>query len=156
MQAVNFSGKQESLIWINEFKPEVILDAGSGVGTYGALLRQFTSYPITTLHSLDIDPLLAQKYGLQFNYNWLFVGDLRAWERFGYDLIIFDDILEHMAIDEAISIWDKCSREAKYALISISNDILEPKNVLSTFSNITRYQKCDKVSIFWAEFNAGR
>jgi hypothetical protein len=156
MQAVNFSGKQESLNWINEFQPKQILDAGSGVGTYGALLKQFATYPISTLQSLDINPDLVEKYGLEFNYHWIYIADLRIWQRFAYDLVIFGDIFDDMTKDEAMMVWDKCSKEAKHALISVSNNIWDPKDVITSFNGITRYQKFDKLSIYWAEFNASR
>ena len=41
------------------------------------------------------------------------------WDNWEYDLVMFGDVLEHMTKEDAIALWKKISKQAKYALISI-------------------------------------
>ena len=180
MPRSDYSGKEESLRWINEFQPKTILDIGAGAGTYGILLKN-SGYRLDKLDCLEIFEPNINQFGLKDLYNYIYLADVREWEDFNYDLVIFGDVLEHMTKEEALAVWDKCSKQAKHALISIPivhlpqhdheeyydeyqkvlinkhedhiKDDWSTKEVLDSFSHITRHISYEHVGIFWSNFN---
>jgi hypothetical protein len=92
-------------------------------------------------------------------------------KNFEYDLVILGDILEHMSESDAVSLWDKISKEAKYAIISIPiihyhQDAINGnpyevhveedwtmEKVLEKFKGITEYKKFEVTGTFIAKFN---
>jgi hypothetical protein len=90
---------------------------------------------------------------------------------FEYDLVILGDILEHMSESDAINLWDKISKQAKYAIISIPiihyhQDAINGnpyevhveedwtvERVLEKFSHIVEHKKFEVTGTFIAEFN---
>ena len=92
---------------------------------------------------------------------------------FKYDLVILGDILEHMSESDAVNLWSKISKEAKYALISIPivhyhqgainenpyevhvEEDWTVERVLEKFSHIVEHKKFEVTGTFIAEFNNG-
>lgn len=147
---------------------KTILDVGAGSGTYSEALSKANI-------SVDIDAIEVWKpYIEEFNlvnkYNNVYEVDVRNHDNFKYDVVIFGDILEHMTEDQALAVWDKVSKQAKYAVIAIpiihyhqppingnpyEEHITEdwtPEKVVSTFSNIVDSWTGNIVGSFWAEF----
>jgi hypothetical protein len=181
MPRSDYSGKEESVKWIKEFSPKTILDVGAGAGTYAMLLRDF-GYQVDKLDCLEIFEPNVNQFGLKNLYHYIYPVDVREWEDFNYDLVIFGDVLEHMTKEEALIVWDKCSKQAKNALISIPithmpqhdheeyydeyqkvlinkhedhiKDDWSTQEVLDSFSHITRHTPYEYIGIFWAEFNS--
>ena len=184
MPGSDSANKEQSIHWINEAKPKRILDIGAGMGTYGSLLRQYATYQIEPIHCLEIFQPNITHYKLHELYNWIWNTDVREWDNFDYDLVIFGDVLEHMTKEEALVVWEKCSKQAKSALIAIPiiksvqhdheqyydeydavlinkhedhiKDDWSTEEVLESFSHITKHVPFHYTGIFWAEFNASR
>ena len=92
---------------------------------------------------------------------------------FKYDLVILGDILEHMSESDAVNLWSKISKEAKYAMISIPivhyhqgainenpyevhvEEDWTVERVLEKFSHIVEHKKFEVTGTFIAEFNNG-
>jgi len=154
---------------IKEINPKTVLDVGAGQGVYLDIIRR--DLPSST-HVTAVE--VWQPYVDQFNlinrYNDLIIDDVRNIENFNYDLVIFGDILEHMSEDDALTVWDKVSKQAKYALISvpiihyhqdaINNNPYEvhveedwnTERVLGKFSNIIEYKEFAVTGTFIAKF----
>jgi hypothetical protein len=97
--------------------------------------------------------------------------DVRDVTNFEYDLVILGDILEHMSESDAITLWDKISKQAKYAIISIPiihyhQDAINGnpyevhveedwtvEKVLEKFSHIIEHKKFEVTGTFIAGFN---
>jgi cyclopropane fatty-acyl-phospholipid synthase-like methyltransferase len=162
-------GKDLSLEWVRKINPERILDIGAGWGTYARLIRNNGIDVI--IDGIEVWQPYVAKYQLNLWYNKLYNVDARNWEDFDYDLVIMGDVLEHMTKEEAVAIWDKVSKNAKAAIISIPiihypqgeyegnpyeehvKDDWTTDEVLNTFDNITEFMEYESVGVFLAEFN---
>jgi hypothetical protein len=89
---------------------------------------------------------------------------------FKFDLVILGDILEHMPMEDAVNLWSKIERDAKYALISIPiihypqgavddnpyevhvEEDWTTEKVLQNFSNIVEYKEFQQTGVFIAKF----
>lgn len=161
-------GKKESAEWVASKDIKTVLDVGPGVGTYSNL---FKDHGIELqIDGIEIWEPYVDKYGLRDKYNNVFIEDIRNWSNFDYDLVIFGDILEHMTKDEAIAVWDKTSKSAKYAIISIPTihypqgehegnpyeehvkDDWSVQEVLDTFPGIVSHLESGSIGVFFATF----
>jgi hypothetical protein len=168
MSGSSSEGKDLSIDWIKSMQPNNILDVGVGYGVYSRLIRD-TELNVT-IDGIEAWEPYIQAFDLNSIYDNLYNVDVRNWDNFNYDLVILGDVLEHMTKDEAIAIWDKVSKSAKYAIISIPI-IHYPQNepggnpyqehikedwsteeVLETFSNIVEHKSYSVVGVFLAKF----
>ncbi len=102
---------------ILEINPETILDIGPGQGTYSDLIKDAPISPI--IDGVEVWEPYVEEYNLLSKYNKITIKDVREYDNFSYDLVIFGDILEHMTKEDAIAVWEKASNQAKYAIISL-------------------------------------
>lgn len=91
-----------------------ILDVGPGRGTYSRILRDYVYH----MDALEVWRPYIAKYRLREQYCRVLIGDMRGWERFNYDLVIFGDCMEHVTRDEAIKVWETAAGQAKFGMIS--------------------------------------
>ena len=156
--------------WIKKINPTSVLDVGVGVGTYSILMRQENIF-IPKIDGIEVWEPYIEKYDLNSKYNNIFNVDAREWKNWKYDLVIFGDVLEHMSKKEALAIWKKVSKNAKYAIISIPiihcpqgdaennpfeehiKDDWTTKEVLESFSNIIDYHNFSVVGVYLAKFD---
>lgn len=103
---------------IKELNPKTVLDVGAGQGVYLDLIRSSMGNDVE-VHAVEVWQPYIDQFNLTNRYNRLYAMDVRSMENFEYDLVILGDILEHMSESEAIKLWDKISKQAKYAIISI-------------------------------------
>jgi cyclopropane fatty-acyl-phospholipid synthase-like methyltransferase len=162
-------GKDYTANFILNKQPKTILDVGVGEGTYSSLLKEYKYFP-QRLDGIEIwEPYLAE-FDLKNKYDNLYLHDIRTWQDFDYDMVIFGDVLEHMTQQEAIFVWEKAAQQAKYGIISIPivylrqgmehgnpyeehvKDDWTTKEVLNSFNGITKYKEYKKVGVFIAEF----
>lgn len=147
---------------------KTILDVGPGVGTYAMALSNAKWKGKIT--GIEIWEPYIELYSLNQKYSEIILGDVREHNDFNYDLVIFGDILEHMTKEEAIAVWDKVSKQAKYALIAIPiihyeqgewggnpyeahvKDDWTADEVRDTFSHIVDWYESDITGAFWAKF----
>jgi hypothetical protein len=157
---------QEKII---EISPQTVLDVGAGQGTYLNLIREGLESSIV-VSAVEVWQPYIDQFNLINRYDHLFAMDVRDMTDFNYDLVILGDILEHMSESEAVSLWEKISKQAKYAIISIPiihyhQDAINGNpyevhveedwtidKVLEKFKGITEYKKFEVTGTFIAEF----
>ena len=162
-------GKVDTAEWVKKIDAKTVLDIGPGAGRYSDLFKE-NNITFEKINSVEVWEPYVSKYGLLDKYDNVFIEDARNWEDFNYDLIIFGDVLEHMTKEEAISLWNKAKKHAKYAVISIpiihyhQDDVdgnpyerhikedWSTGEVLETFENITSYKEYPVVGVFYASF----
>ena len=102
-------GKAEMIRWIREnFKEgETCLDVGACDGKWADLLEGFL-----VIDGVEIYEPNIVKHNLADKYRYIFNSDIRDFQYFEYDLIIFGDILEHLTVEEAQKVlkyaWGRC------------------------------------------------
>jgi ABC-type taurine transport system substrate-binding protein len=145
-----------------------ILDVGAGAGIYCDVL--FHAGFRGDIDAIEVWEPYINEFDLDNKYDFVFQEDVRKWDDFNYDLIIFGDILEHMTVEEALAVWDKVSKQAKYAVIAIpiihyhqpaiNNNPYEEhvkedwshEEVLNTFPYIVDSWKGEITGAYWAKF----
>lgn len=147
---------------------ETILDIGAGSGTYADYFKE-------SGHQFKIDAVevwkpYVEEFDLYHKYLNVYESDVRDHMDFDYDLVIFGDILEHMTKEEALSVWERVSLQARYAVIAIPiihyhqpaiNDnpyeehVKEDwshQEVLDSFSHINDSWQGTITGAYWAKF----
>lgn len=113
----------ETKPWISEqiykIKPKNVLDVGAGKGLYLNLLYDVLGKDNVHVTAIEIWEDYIKFFMLKMRYDNLIHDDVRNIDNFNYDLVILGDILEHMSKEDAIAIWEKVSKQAKYAIIAI-------------------------------------
>jgi hypothetical protein len=153
---------------ILEINPETILDVGPGKGTYSDLIKDAPISPI--IDGVEIWEPYVANYNLLSKYNKITIKDVREHDDFNYDLVIFGDILEHMTKEDSIMVWEKVSKQARYAIISLPIvyypqkhshgnpyeahvvDNWNHKDVMNTFSNIIDSSQKKVTGAYLAKF----
>lgn len=161
--------KPWSLEKIKEISPKTVLDCGAGAGTYLDLIKANLGYQTIVVGVEAWYPYII-KYDLEDRYDILYPIDIRDVASFQYDLVILGDILEHMPESDAVLLWNRISKEAKYALISIPiihyeqgaindnpyevhvEEDWTTEKVLQKFSNIVEYKEFPTTGVFIAKF----
>jgi SAM-dependent methyltransferase len=155
---------------IIELRPQTVLDVGAGQGTYLDLIREGLGAGVI-VNAVEVWQPYIDQFNLLNRYDKLFAIDVRDMTNFEYDLVILGDILEHMSESDAINLWYKISKQAKYAIISIPiihyhQDAINGnpyevhveedwtvERVLKKFSHIVEHKKFEVTGTFIAEFN---
>ena len=162
----------ESRPWIinkiltNDIK--TIIDVGAGSGTYyDALVK--TKYR-GSMDAVEVWGKYVSEFRLKSKYKKVWVTDVRSFDVFNHDLVIFGDVLEHMTVEEALSVWDRASKKCSFAVISIpiihyhqhaingnpyEEHIKEDwshQEVLDTFPKIVDSWQGEIVGAYWADF----
>lgn len=145
-----------------------MLDVGAGCGTYGHMFAKH--FRNVERFAVEIWANYIDEYQLEQIYSKVLNHDIRDHTDFNYDLVIFGDVLEHMTKDEALLVWDKVSKQAKYALIAIPiiympqdavdgnpferhvKDDWTHEEVLETFPEITKSVTSYSVGSYLAKF----
>lgn len=153
---------------ILENKIQSIIDIGAGSGTYYNALSK-TKYK-GTIDAVEVWEPYVNEFSLKKKYRKLWIEDVRTFDLFNHDLVIFGDVLEHMAVDEALDVWDRASKYCSYAVISIpiihyhqdaingnpyEEHIKEDwthQEVIDTFPHIVDSWQGDIVGAYWAKF----
>lgn len=165
-------GKDTVINWIDSVEHNRILDIGPGSGVYADLINTRGMW-YSALDAVEAWTPYIDMFNLKSKYTNVINIDVRNHDDFNYDIIILGDILEHMSKEDAVSLWDKCSKNAKYAVISIPiihypqghefgnpfeehvKDDWTALEVLQTFSNINKMELYSTIGIFFANFNGG-
>lgn len=161
---------------IDELTPNYILDVGAGAGVYGRLIReQIAGFApnvgsLKTLNAIEIWEPYISRFKLEDIYDEVFRADVREWNDFHYDVVIFGDIFEHMSRDDALKVWTKVREQARAALISIPiihypqseaegnpyevhvEDHWTTEQILDIFDGIIDYVEFDVTGVFLAKF----
>lgn len=155
---------------IKEISPKTVLDVGTGMGDYLELIKTYISLD-TVVHGVEAWEPYVQEYLLNEKYDKLFIQDVREMTEFDYDLVILGDVLEHMPEADAVELWSKVSKQAKYALISIPighhpqgawggnpyeihhEEDWSTNRVLHAFPGIVQYKEFEITGVFIAKFS---
>jgi SAM-dependent methyltransferase len=113
----------ETKPWIAEqiakIKPNTVLDVGAGKGLYLNLLYDVLGKGNVHVTAVEVWEDYIKFFMLKLRYGTLIQADVRHMDHFEYDLVILGDVLEHMSKEDAVALWDKVSKQAKYAVIAI-------------------------------------
>jgi hypothetical protein len=156
-------------VWVKSNKIKTALDIGPGLGTYYNLFEE-NGIVLDTFDSVEIWEPYIDRFKLKEKYSKVFLADARSWNDFSYDLVIFGDVLEHMTKEEAVALWGRASKMAKFGVISIPTvhmpqgasggnpyeihvkDDWSVQEVLETFDYIVEHRVYDEISVFYANF----
>ena len=154
---------------IAKLSPQSVLDVGPGEGHYLEFIKGFIGKHVK-VDGVEVWQPYVEKFNLSERYDELCVKDVRDHDNFDYDLVIFGDVLEHMSEPDAVSVWEKASRQARYGLISIpivhhpqgahDNNPYEihveedwsTQKVLEKFHSIVAYKEFRITGVFIADF----
>jgi cyclopropane fatty-acyl-phospholipid synthase-like methyltransferase len=154
---------------IKEINPKTVLDVGAGAGVYLDLIREHLGDEVY-VEAVEVWEPYIKEFNLEKRYGAVWNKDVRDWETFPYDLVIFGDVLEHMTKEDAIKLWDKVSKSARYAIISIPiihypqghehgnpyeehvKDDWSSQEVLETFSHIVESREFDVTGVYIGKF----
>ncbi len=103
---------------IVELNPKTVLDVGAGQGVYLNLIRESLGQNVI-VSAVEVWKPYIDQFNLENRYDHLYPIDVREMIDFDYDLVILGDILEHMTELDAIYLWERISKKARYAIISI-------------------------------------
>lgn len=154
---------------IKKYKPKTILDVGAGSGTYADLLMQ-NRYIGAKIDAVEVWQPYIEEFRLNQKYRKVYDVDIRDFDRYNHDLVIFGDILEHMSLDDALKVWDTASKYCAHAVISIPiihyhqgeindnpyevhvKDDWSHEEVLQMFSHINDSWQGEITGAYWANF----
>lgn len=155
---------------IAKMKPKTVLDVGPGEGIYGKIVRKY-SPETEKIVGVEVWGPYVEQFKLKEFYDEVWICDARIYPDYKYDLVILGDILEHMSREDAVALWDKVSKQAKYALLSIpivhfhqeaiNNNPYEVhveedwkhEEVLETFDGIVASEQFEWTGIYLAKFD---
>lgn len=98
-------GKHEAVEFIKKHTTpnSKILDVGPGVGTYADYLK-----PDYHIDGLEIYDGYITAYELDKKYKNIYLGNIVEFDVSEYDFVIIGDVLEHLTVDEANIVLQKC------------------------------------------------
>ena len=102
---------------VKELNISTVLDVGAGSGTYSDFFR--ANGLTLTMTAVEVWQPYIDEFDLFSKYRDVWREDIRNHKNFDYDLVIFGDILEHMTKEDALSVWERVSLQAGYAVIAI-------------------------------------
>jgi predicted TPR repeat methyltransferase len=112
----------EGKAWISHeiarLRPTTLLDVGPGMGTYSNLLRDVT--PGASWSCVEVFQPYVQLFDLQSKYDTIHCADIRyfSWPTV-YDVVILGDVLEHLTLADALTVWSTARANARYIALSI-------------------------------------
>lgn len=96
------------------------LDVGPGEGTYYNLLHDL----VPTMDAVEIWAQNITDFALTSKYRDVWNQDARTFAFHfpgseDYDLIIFGDVLEHLSVEDAVSVFTRARAASKWVLVSV-------------------------------------
>lgn len=154
---------------IKEINPRSILDVGTGSGILEEIIRENFG------NSIQLDGIEAwEPYISEFNlterYDNLYNVDAREWDNWDYDLVMFGDVLEHMVESDSSKLWEKVSKQAGNAIITIPiihypqgasfgnpyeihhEDHWDTERILKVFPGIVEHKEFEITGAYFAKF----
>lgn len=150
-------------------KIKTVLDVGAGSGTYRDYFYSNNYRPI--MDAVEVWQPYIDEFNLKNKYRRVYDVDIRDFDRYHHDLVIFGDVLEHMSEEDALQVWDTASKYCRFAVISIPiieyhqhaingnpyeehvKEDWDHNQVISKFMGITDSWVGNITGAYWAEFN---
>lgn len=106
-------GKPWVSAWIRERFPvgSTILDVGAGAGTWRRLLPEYPDMDAVEIYPPNATALTG--------YRSVFYRDIYGLRYDWYDLVIFGDVIEHMAVERAQEVLRYAARHCKDMVIAV-------------------------------------
>jgi trans-aconitate methyltransferase len=164
-------GKPWLLDRITARRPDSLLDIGPGSGTYARLLRP--RLPSTRMIGLEVFEPYVHTYGLHSLYDQIIIGDARTAPLPPVDVVVMGDVIEHMSLADAVTLWAR-AREAATVAVYLSLPIIEwPQDashgneheahlhtwshdlVLSELDGITAFETTETIGVYEATSEQG-
>jgi len=154
---------------IKKINPKTVLDIGAGAGVYLDIIREQLGHSVIVV-AVEVWQPNIEKFNLESRYDKVINKDVRELDNFDCDLVIFGDVLEHMSEEDAVKLWDKVSKQAGAAIISIPiihyhQDANEgnpyevhveadwnPERVKNAFHSIVESKEFDVTGVYVARF----
>lgn len=154
---------------IRKYKPKTILDVGAGSGTYAKLLRH-NGYHRATIDAVEVWKPYIEEFNLTSKYRRVYQTDIRDFDKYNHELVIFGDILEHMSVEDALDVWGRASKYCAHAVISIPivhyhqhaingnpyeehvKDDWSHEEVINMFPHIVDSWQGEITGAYWADF----
>ena len=93
-----------------------VVDVGAGAGD----ARDSYRFPGAKWTAIEIWPAYVLKFGLRDRYDTVIVTDVRELDPLPEaDLYLFCDVLEHMPVTDAITLWERARKAASWLVISL-------------------------------------
>jgi hypothetical protein len=97
--------------------PATVVDVGAGAGDWLTYLGQV--FPAAAWTAVEIWEPYVQRFGLAARYDKVVIDDVRDWPMEHADLYLFGDVLEHLAADDAVQVWDRARAHARWLVINL-------------------------------------
>ncbi len=131
--------------------PVSILDIGTGFGKYGFLAREYTDIRweryekrkwTTRIDGIEIFGKYISDIQKTF-YDNIYLGDCcEIINKLGnYDLIMFFDVIEHLAYEKGIEMLNMIKQKSKYALVATPVNVVPQESYLGNLfeQHISKY-----------------
>lgn len=116
-------GKEWTGDRIVRYAPETILDVGVGAGNYSELLRQHL--PKTRFIGIEVFEPYVERFNLNEMYDQIILADVMDIDPLPtVDIVILGDVLEHLTLTDALTLWDR-ARDAARTAVFLSLPIVE-------------------------------
>jgi SAM-dependent methyltransferase len=108
--------------WIAEQLSELpvaktVVDVGAGAGTWRDFLGP--RIPDAKWTAIEVWGPYLEMFALEQRYDQVILGDARDVDLPVADLYIFGDVLEHMPAEDAIVLWERARKIAKWLVINL-------------------------------------
>lgn len=124
------TGKREMVEWVceNFSKGSTCLDVGACDGKWADLLNTYL-----TMDAVEIFAPNVRKHKLATKYRNVFEADIRGFQYFEYDLIIFGDVLEHMTVKEAQAVLKYAMPRCRDLIVAVPYEWVNRSNYGNPF-----------------------
>jgi hypothetical protein len=94
-----------------------VLDIGAGAGAWLDVLKP--RFPGARYTAVEIYEPYLDTFDLRSRYDAVIVGDARTAVLPRADLVVLGDVLEHMPVEDAVALWNRCRRLAPVVVASL-------------------------------------
>ena len=93
-----------------------LLDVGPGVGLNYQMLKD----DIAIIDGVEVFEPYVEKYKLREKYNHVYVQNVVDFDKFSdYDLVLMGDVLEHLSVEDAVSVLVNMINAGTHAIIQV-------------------------------------
>lgn len=112
-----FKRETAALLAAMDPPPATVLDVGAGAGLWLDALRP--QLPGARIVAVEIFEPYVAGFMLLDRYDEVVVGDIRQMALPDIDAIILGDVLEHMPVEDAVVLWNRCLDVARVVVLAI-------------------------------------